>query len=290
MIRVTRFIEIELIELKILKSKLAEKGQNEWLSTLNEHLIFKAMKKEKTFKFKKRVNYFTKVGLFMILVILVSCQETVEKESVNINYATIINDSASKVSHSSSLKTFLNDSSFEKSAKGSSADEYLIDEVTLHKLLNETDLPEEYKNSLTVENVNHIIKEVLIVHKRGSIKGAFNNLNMTKQTKDAIEQLISDESVQEISDLVNLNSLTEKERGSLEVINDLTNEIYTDNYLSRKSCLVSGPNGSVYMHCGTAFAVVGAVIGGQTGGFGGAVVGAVVGYLVGSLIETIQAS
>lgn len=248
------------------------------------------MKKEKTFKLKKPVNYFTKVGLFIILVILVSCQETVEKENVNIDHAVTIKESSSKISHSSSLKDFLNNSSFSKSNKGNSADEYLIDEVTLQKLLNETDLPKEYKSSITVENVNYIIKEVLKVHKSGSTTDVFNDLKMTKQAKDAIEQLIIDESVQEVSDIVNLNSLTEKERGSLEVINDLTNEAYTDTMLSRKSCLVTGPNGSAYMHCGTAFAIVGAAIGGQTSGVGGAVVGAVVGYLVGSLVETIQAS
>lgn len=230
------------------------------------------------------VKIIMKFSLIISLLLLISCEDESVKLEETTDYAKLVKLNVKKVEESMVFKNYLQG----KAKVGSNNEKsknYFIDDVTLQSLLNQTNLSTQDKKSLNIEQVNNMIKEIVEVHKSGTFGNSFENTGFGVKTKNAISKLITDGVVQEASNFVDMNSLTSFERGSLLMVNDLTNDSFSNNLYLNKGCNITGPGGSGSLSCGVAFAVIGAVWGGASGSLGGAAIGAIAGFLVGSIID-----
>lgn len=167
--------------------------------------------------------------------------------------------------------------------------------------LNIAGIPDEYKQSISIEDVNTIIDKLIEYHTSDDFDAVLSEINLTNDAKEKIANLISSGIVQNITDDVNFHYLPHNEKETLLLVNELTNDYFSNNGSSasslsvillmftqtRGNCTGSGPYGSGPIDCGVMFGLLGASIGGSCCGLGGAVIGGLVGFVVGEIIDKL---
>ncbi len=230
-----------------------------------------------------------KIFIFFSFLSIIGCTSGTDNTEQESDFASLIKNNSAKILQSSQLKNQSNTSSIQRLSNES---ENLISQEQLDNYLDILDIPEEYKSSLNLNQVNNIVDKLIDYHLSDNIEEVILNTTMSDETKEAVIKLLEDRTVQDVQDIVDFDFLSQHEKETLLVVNSLTNDTFQNNvsqasiipffttsFLSQ-NCTGSGP-----IDCGAAFAIVGASIGGSCCGLGGAVIGGVIGFVIGEIID-----
>lgn len=233
--------------------------------------------------------------LTLVALVILSCTSESNNLKGEEDYSSLIKTNGNKIVNSTLLEKH-----FESFSRTESNSEYVLTQEQLDSYLETLNIPEEYKSSLNLEEVNNLLSKLVDYHISDNITDAVSYTSLSSDTKEGVLKLVEDRSVQDVKELVNFDLLPQNEKETLLVINDITNDYFSENnmqeasilplnlaFLFSRNCTGSGPNGSGPINCSVAFTLVGASIGGSCCGLGGAIIGGVVGFIFGSTLDKL---
>ena len=239
------------------------------------------------------------VILFLTLTII-GCNNKGSNNETNLNYGNLIIENKDLILNSKlfesyfSTQTVIKRNKLDYKSEENSTD--LVSQTQLDNLLAISKIPEEYKKSLNLKQVNDIANKVLDSQMNGSLISAIDKTSLSSETKRIIGEMLKN-NVDKLENITAFKQLPQNEKETLTVIYDLTKVYFASKSMQQASffpnfrglfaqnCTGSGPNGSGPIDCGVAGAILGISIGGSCCGIGGAIVGGLVGWIAGEIAD-----
>ncbi len=236
--------------------------------------------------------------LFLIVLIIftISCVNDSTNDSTkdSIELANILkqgealNDATNKVLNSNYIEnTFQNmDNIASRTTNDSTNGSNIISEELWNNVMEIVELPDEYRNLFTIEQINEIAEKVLYSTNQSNIDYAVAIESLSLNVKNTLKSFLENPNIQNFQNYEGYNLLTDNEKEGINMAWGVTNY----NNVSEASffpslAILFGGGVSCDPNCSAVGVGIGAVIGGLLGGGPGAFIGGLVGGLIGSIFD-----
>jgi len=238
--------------------------------------------------------------LFLIVLILftVSCvndsinnstKDSIESTDI-LKHGKALNDATNKVLNSNYIKNTLKDINnvdvAYETTNETTNDSNIISEELWNNVMEIAELPDEYRNLFTIEQINEIAEKVLYSTNQTTIDEAVAIESLSLNVKNTLKSFLENPNIQNFQNYEGYNLLTDNEKEGINMAWGVTNY----NNVSEASFLPSlaiffGGNTTCDPSCSAVGVGIGAIIGAVIGNGPGAFIGGLVGGLIGLLFD-----
>ena len=232
--------------------------------------------------------------LFLIILIIftISCvndsinnstKDSIESTGI-LKQGKALNDATNRVLNSNYIENTLKNMG--NIASKTTNDSNIISEELWNNVMEIAELPDEYRNLFTIEQINEIAEKVLYSTNQSNIDDAVAIESLSLNVKNTLKSFLENPNIQNFQNYEGYNLLTDNEKEGINMAWGVTNY----NNVSEASffpslAILFGGGTTCTPSCSAVGVGIGAIISGLFGGGPGAFIGGLVGGLIGSIFD-----